>query len=142
MLKLLKKCLIPLLLIISNNLCGQTNNISSLKGIADSLVVVDVATIREATIKLLEREELKGIVSQQDTIILNQCNIIDEYKNYNLYLADENIKLTNSYNDIKKINDDMALSIHRKNVGLWLLGGTAVTSIILNIIFITSRNGK
>lgn len=142
MLKLLKKCLIPLLLIISNNLCGQTNNISSLKGIADSLVVVDVATIREATIKLLEREELKGIVSQQDTIILNQCNIIDEYKNYNLYLADENIKLTNSYNDIKKVNDDMALSIHRKNVGLWLLGGTAVTSIILNIIFITSRNGK
>lgn len=130
------------MLIISNNLCGQTNNISSLKGIADSLVVIDVATIREATIKLLEREELKNIVSQQDTIILNQYNIIDKYKNYNLYLADENIKLTNSYNDIKKINDDMALSIHRKNVGLWLLGGTAVTSIIFNIIFITSRNGK
>ena len=131
-----------MLLITSNNLCGQTNDISSLKGIGDNLVVVDVATIREASIKLLEREELKSIVSQQDTIILNQHKIIDEYKNYNLYLADENIKLTNSYNDIKKINDDMKLSLHRKNVGLWLLGGTAFTSIILNIIFITSRNGK
>lgn len=142
MLKLLKKCLIPLLLITSNNLYGQTNDISSLKGIADSLVVVDVATIREATIKLLEREELKSIVSQQDTIILNQYEIIDEYKNYNLYLADENIKLTNSYNDIKKVNDDMKLSLHRKNVGLWLLGGTAFTSIIFNVLFIISRNGK
>lgn len=131
-----------MLLITSNNLYGQTNDISSLKGIADSLVVVDVATIREATIKLLEREELKSIVSQQDTIILNQYEIIDEYKNYNLYLADENIKLTNSYNDIKKVNDDMKLSLHRKNVGLWLLGGTAFTSIIFNVLFIISRNGK
>lgn len=131
-----------MLLITSNNLYGQTNDISSLKGIADSLVVIDVATIREATIKLLEREELKSIVSQQDTIILNQYEIIDEYKNYNLYLADENIKLTNSYNDIKKVNNDMKLSLHRKNVGLWLLGGTAFTSIIFNVLFIISRNGK
>lgn len=130
------------MLLISKNSFGQTNEISSLRGIADSLVVVDTATIREATIKLLEREELKEIVAQQDTIIDNKDKIIQEYTSYNIYLADENLKLKDSYNEVEEVNEKLQKSINRKNTGLWILGTTTATSIIINILFIFGTYGK
>lgn len=130
------------MLLISKNSFGQTNEISSLRGIADSLVVVDTATIREATIKLLEREELKEIVAQQDTIINNKDKIIQEYTSYNIYLADENLKLKDSYNEVEEVNKKLQKSINRKNTGLWILGTTTATSIIINILFIFGTYGK
>ena len=130
------------MLIISNNLFGQTNQIPSLRGVADSLVVVNVATIREATIKLLEREALKGIVAQQDTIITNQNEIINQYHSYNLYLADENLKLQDSYYEMEKINKNLEKTIKRKNTGLWILGSVSVASVLTTAIFIIVNNGK
>lgn len=113
-----------------------------LKGASDSLVVVDIATIREATIKLLERNELKEIVAQQDTVIFFKDQIIDEYVAYNVYLADENLKLQDSYNEMQKINKNLEKSIKRKNAGLWALGGISFISILTNVIFIIGNNGK
>lgn len=130
------------MLIISNNLFGQINQIPSLRGIADSLVVVDVATIREATIKLLERDALKGIVTQQDTIITNQNEIINQYYSYNLYLANENLKLQDSYYEMEKINKSLEKSIKRKDTGLWVLGGISFASVLTTAIFIITNNGK
>ena len=130
------------MLIISNNLFGQTNQISSLRGIADSLVVVDIATIREATVKLLERKALKEIVAQQDTIIINQDEIINKYRTYNLYLTNENLKLQDSYYEMEKVNKNLEKSIKRKNTGLWIFGGVSAASVLTTAIFIIVNNGK
>ena len=137
MLKLLKIHLTLLLLICSINLFGQINSAFSPKGVGDSLVSIDIATIREATIKLNERLYLKNIVAEQDTIINNQKLVIDKYKEYNLYLASENINYKNSYEEVQELNNKLNKSMQSKNTWLYVLGGTtaiSVTAIILGII--------
>lgn len=121
---------------------GQNNDNVSLQGDKDSLVAIDIATVRKATIKLREREYLKDVVEQQDTIINNQKIIIDKYKEYNLYLADENLLYKNSYEEIQKVNDNLNKSIHWKNVGLYVLGGTTVISVATIVILCVIGNGK
>ncbi len=135
--KLLKLCLIVLLLICSKNLFGQTNDTTSLRGNADSLVVIDIGTLREANVKLIERLALKDIVSQQDTIILNQYEIISKYKseNINLVLLNEHIK--KQYLDIEKVNKDLTKSLKNTKVAAYTLGGVSVITIgyiLINII--------
>ena len=71
-----------MLLICSKNLFGQISDTIPLKGVGDSLVVVDIATIREANVKLRERQLFKEVLHQQDTIIDNQYNIIEKYKEH------------------------------------------------------------
>lgn len=123
------------------NLFGQNNEILSLQGIKDSLVVVNIATIREANIKLIERQMLKQVAAQQDTIIVNQQNIINNYKEYNLYLVDENIKLQQAYNDIKELNESFEKTMKLQKAGLWALGGVTTTAIVVTLINFTI-NGK
>lgn len=118
----------------SINLYGQNNIIPSLEGIKDSLVVVNISTIKEANIKLVERNYLKEVVNQQDTIILNQQNIIDNYRNYNIYLADENLKLQKAYSDIDDLNKSFEKTIKIQKAGLWALGGVSVVAVTVTLI--------
>ncbi len=125
------------MLICSKNLFGQINDTTSLRGKADSLVVIDIGTLREANVKLIERLALKDIVSQQDTIILNQYEIISKYKseNINLVLLNEHIK--KQYLDIEKVNKDLTKSLKNTKVAAYTLGGVSVITIgyiLINII--------
>lgn len=123
--------------ICSKNLFGQTNDTTSLRGYADSLVVIDIGTLREANIKLTERLALKNIVSQQDTIILNQYDIINKYKEENINLVSLNEDIKKQYNDIEKINKDLNKSLKVTKVVAYGLGGLSIITIgyiLLNIV--------
>ncbi len=116
---------------------GQTNDTTSLRGYADSLVVIDIGTLREANIKLTERLALKNIVSQQDTIILNQYDIINKYKEENINLVSLNEDIKKQYNDIEKINKDLNKSLKVTKVVAYGLGGLSIITIgyiLLNIV--------
>lgn len=120
---------------------GQTNDTTSLKGTPDSLVVVNIATIREANIKLTERLALKEIVNQQDTIITNQKSMIDEYVNYNLYLANSNIDLQKQYNDEVKLNESLNRNLKCTKTGLYIVSGVSIAAISYIVISLLV-NGK
>lgn len=123
--------------ICSKNLFGQINDTTSLRGYADSLVVIDIGTLREANIKLTERLALKNIVSQQDTIILNQYDIINKYKEENINLVSLNKDIKKQYNDIEKINKDLNKSLKITKVVAYGLGGLSIITIgyiLLNIV--------
>jgi len=118
-------------------LFGQINDTTSLRGYADSLVVIDVGTLREANIKLTERLALKNIVSQQDTIILNQYDIINRYKEENINLVSLNEDIKKQYNDIEQINKDLNKSLKVTKIVAYGLGGLSIITIgyiLLNIV--------
>ena len=123
-----------MLLICSKNLLGQINDTTSLRGSGDSLVVVDVATIREANVKLLERNLFKTIVSQQDTIILNQFDIIEKYKQENIYLVKTNVDLEKEYKDTIELNEKLNKNLKYNKIIAYTLGGISIATISYIII--------
>jgi len=129
------------LLICSKNLFGQNNNIFPLKGYADSLVVIDIATLREANIKLQERLAFKEIINQQDTIILNQNNIINSYKEENIRLVSINENIKKQYIDVDKLNSDLSKNLKRTKTIAYTLGGISI-AVIGYIIINSIVHGK
>ncbi len=125
------------MLICSKNLFGQINDTTSLRGKADSLVVIDIGTLREANVKLIERLALKDIVSQQDTIILNQFEIISKYKSENINLVSLNENIKKQYLDAEKLNKDLTRNLKNTKIAAYTLGGVSVITIgyiLINII--------
>lgn len=125
------------MLICSKNLFGQINDTTSLRGNADSLVVIDIGTLREANVKLIERLALKNIVSQQDTIILNQFEIISKYKSENINLVSLNENIKKQYIDAEKLNKDLNKNLKNTKIAAYTLGGVSVITIgyiLINII--------
>lgn len=108
---------------------GQNNDTSPLKGYADSLVVIDIATLREANIKLQERLAFKEIINQQDTIILNQNNIISSYKEENIRLVSINEDIKKQYVDVDKLNSDLSKNLKRTKTIAYTLGGVSIAAI-------------
>lgn len=108
---------------------GQNNDTFPLRGNADSLVTIDIATLREANIKLKERLAFKEIISQQDTIILNQYNIITSYKEENIRLVGLNEDIKKQYSDINKLNSDLNKNLKRDKIAIYTLGGISIVSI-------------
>lgn len=130
------------MLIYSINLFGQINDTFLHRGADNNSVSIDIATIKEATIKLNERLYLKNVVAEQDTIINNQKLIIDKYKEYNLYLATENINYKNSYEEVQELNNNLNKSIKVKDTWLYILGGTTVVSVTAIILCVVFSYGK
>ena len=120
---------------------GQNNNIFPLKGYADSLVVIDIATLREANIKLQERLAFKEIINQQDTIILNQNNIINSYKEENIRLVSINENIKKQYIDVDKLNSDLSKNLKRTKTIAYTLGGISI-AVIGYIIINSIVHGK
>ena len=109
---------------------GQIDSAYVIKQVNDSLVVVDINTIKEVNIKLRERLALKEIVEQQDSIINSQKNIVDSYKGENLYLATENHKLIENITSAEELNKKLSKSLNRKNTWLAITGGVAAATTI------------
>ncbi|MBP3201342.1 MAG: hypothetical protein J6M39_06825 [Lachnospiraceae bacterium] len=120
---------------------GQINDTISLRGFGDSLVVVDIATIREANIKLLERNLFKTVVAQQDTIILNQYDIIEKYKQENVYLVKTNTDLEKEYKNTIELNKQLNKNLKYNKIIAYTLGGVSIATITY-IIINSIANGK
>ena len=108
---------------------GQNNDTFPLKGYADSLVVIDIATLREANIKLQERLAFKEIINQQDTIISNQNNIIGSYKEENIRLVSINEDIKKQYVDVDKLNSDLSKNLKRTKTIAYTLSGVSIAAI-------------
>ena len=117
------------MLICSKNLFGQNSDTSSLKGYADSLVAIDIATLREANIKLKERLLFKEIIGQQDTIITNQYNIIESYKQENLSLVVSNIDIKKQNAEIERLNTELNRNLKVTKIVAYSLGGVSIATI-------------
>ena len=117
------------MLICSKNLFGQNSDTSSLKGYADNLVTIDIATLREANIKLQERLAFKEIINQQDTIIINQYNIIESYKQENLSLVAANIDIKKQNAETERLNTELNRNLKVTKIVAYSLGGVSVATI-------------
>ncbi len=117
------------MLICSKNLFGQNSDTSPLKGYADSLVAIDIATLREANIKLKERLLFKEIIGQQDTIIINQYNIIESYKQENLSLVASNIDIKKQNAEVERLNTELNRNLKVTKIVAYSLGGVSIATI-------------
>jgi hypothetical protein len=108
-------------------LFGQTQ-------IIDSLVTVDISTIREANKKLLEREYLLKIVDTQTSIISDykvisekQDSLIYKYQIKNINLEKKIISLNSNINSLtNKLNKQKTIST--------IFGSTTAASLLALII--------
>ena len=122
-----------LLSLYSINLFGQT------KTQTDSLVVVDIATIRKANEKLIEANYLKNVVANQNDIIFNY-KIMSEKQDSLIYkYAIKNITLEEELSTTKTINENLNKSIQARNIAIGTLSGVSAAAIATIVIFLTKR---
>ncbi len=128
----LKLLTIILLLLSSKNLFGQINyNMVVDKN--DSLVLVDINTIRQATIKLLEREKYIELNNQKDSIIVEYKSLVQNEIDRNTVLNDEIYKLNYDLLEKDKINKNLNKSINRQKINTRIVGGVGIVSTLLAI---------
>lgn len=117
----------------SKNLFGQINyNIIVDKN--DSLVLVDINTIRQATIKLLEREKYIELNNQKDSMIVEYKNLVQNEIDRNIVLNGEIYKLNYDLLEKDKINENLNKSINRQKINTKIVGGVGIISTLLAII--------
>ncbi len=127
-------------LISSKNLYGQNNNQSFSTGEnLDSLVVVDLATIRRATIKLVERDEYFELNKQKDSLIIDYKNYIAEQDNNINYLKNLSFVLNEQNNEYERINNDLSKRLDRSKTWCNILGGTAIVGIASTVLLILMK---
>ncbi len=116
----------------SKNLFGQINyNMVVDKN--DSLVLVDINTIRQATIKLLEREKYIELNNQKDSIIVEYKSLVQNEIDRNTVLNDEIYKLNYDLLEKDKINKNLNKSINRQKINTKIVGGVGIVSTLLAI---------
>lgn len=116
---------------------GQNNQIPSLKGLADSLVVVDINTIKEATIKLNERLYLLNVVSLQNKNIEDYKNIINQQDSYILQLNTNRFELEEKYKNVLDINANISKRLENQRKWITVFGCTTailVAGIVASLV--------
>ena len=133
MLNELKICLIVLLSLYSINLFGQ--KIMPF----DSLVTIDISTIRKANEKLVELNYLRNTVSNQNDIISNYKELSEKQDSiiYNYQIA--TINFENKLLSAENINKNLNKSIDKKNKTIAILGGTTAASLIVTALCLLIR---
>lgn len=117
----------------SKNLFGQINyNVIVDKN--DSLVLVDINTIRQATIKLLEREKYIELNNQKDSIIVEYKSLVQNEIDRNITLNGEIYRLNYDLLEKDKINKNLNKSIKRQKTNTKIVGGVGIVSTLLAII--------
>ena len=124
--KLLKLTMILTLLISSKNLLAQNDK--------DSLVVVPVELIKEANIKLAERNYYKELSQKQDELIFD-LQEINFYKQQTIdKLKNDNLKLTEKNQDYIDLNYSLAKNLEiskRRNI---IFGTIGITSVVFAVV--------
>ncbi len=116
----------------SKNLFGQINY-NVIVDNNDSLVLVDINTIRQATIKLLEREKYIELNNQKDSIIVEYKSLVQNEIDRNTVLNDEIYKLNYDLLEKDKINKNLNKSINRQKINTKIVGGVGIVSTLLAI---------
>lgn len=105
----------------------------------DSLVTIDIATIRKANEKLIETNYLKETVAIQDSIIFDYKSISEKQDSLVYKYQIKNITLADELETARKINEDLNKSIKTKNTFIAILGGATAASIITTIVCILKK---
>lgn len=117
----------------SKNLFGQINyNVIVDKN--DSLVLVDINTIRQATIKLLEREKYIELNNQKDSIIIEYENLVQNEIDRNIVLNGEIYKLNYDLLEKENLNKSLNKSLNKQKINTKIVGGVGIISTLLAII--------
>ena len=122
-----------LLLLCSINLFGQT--ITPI----DSLVTIDISTIRRANEKLIEIEYLKTTITNQDDIISSYKELYEKQDSLIYKYQIRNITLENELLSTKNVNEGLNNSINKKNKIITILGGVSAASLITTILCLLIR---
>lgn len=114
------------LLISSKNLLAQNDK--------DSLVVVPVELIKEANIKLAERNYYKELSQKQDELIFD-LQEINYYKQQTIdKLKNDNLELTEKNQDYIDLNYSLAKNLEiskRRNI---IFGTIGITSVVFAVV--------
>lgn len=105
----------------------------------DSLVIIDISTIRKANEKLIELNYLKDIASNQDDIILNYKELAEKQDSIIYSYQIKNITLANQLSSAEDINKNLNKTINKKNTTIAVLGGTTAVSIVTTILCLLIR---
>ena len=105
----------------------------------DSLVTVDISTIRKANEKLVELNYLRNTVSNQNDIISNYKELSEKQDSiiYNYQIA--TINFENQLLSAENINKNLNKSIDKKNKAIAILGGTTAASLIVTVLCLLVR---
>lgn len=122
-----------LLLLCSINLFGQT--ITPI----DSLVTIDISTIRRANEKLIEIEYLKTTITNQDDIISTYKELSEKQDSLIYKYQIRNVTLENELLSSKNVNESLNKSINKKNKVITILGGVSAASLITTILCLLIR---
>lgn len=117
----------------SKSLFGQINY-NMIIDENDSLILIDINTIREATIKLLEREKYIALNNQKDSIIVEYRNLVQNEIDRNIVLNGEIYRLNYDLLEKDKINENLNKSINRQKINTKIVGGVGIVSTLLAII--------
>lgn len=129
----LKLLIIVLLLLSSKSLFGQINY-NMIIDENDSLVLIDINTIRQATIKLLEREKYIALNNQKDSIIVEYKNLVQNEIDRNIVLNGEIYRLNYDLLEKDRINKNLNKSINKQKTNIKIVGGVGIISTLLAII--------
>ena len=105
----------------------------------DSLVTIDISTIRKANEKLVELNYLRNTVSNQNDIISNYKELSEKQDSiiYNYQIA--TINFENKLISAENINKNLNKSIDKKNKTIAILGGTTAASLIVTALCLLIR---
>lgn len=105
----------------------------------DSLVTIDISTIRKANEKLVELNYLRNTVSNQNDIISNYKELSEKQDSiiYNYQIA--TINFENQLLSAENINKNLNKSIDKKNKTIAILGGTTAASLIVTVLCLLVR---
>ena len=118
----------------SYSLYGQINGTIALQGDCDSLVVVNIATIREANKKLLERDYLKELTVQQDSLINDLNILVDKYDVERRNVLSKNYELTKDIEEATELNNKLSKNLNNRKIVNVVLGSVAVTTTIVAVL--------
>ena len=122
-----------LLLLCSINLFGQT--ITPI----DSLVTIDIATIRKANEKLIELNYLKETIANKDSIIYNYKKLSEKQDSLAYKYQIKNISLNNELSNANEINKELNKVINKKNTIIAVFVGITTASLITTIMCLITR---
>ena len=117
----------------SKSLFGQINY-NMIIDENDSLVLIDINTIRQATIKLLEREKYIALNNQKDSIIVEYKNLVQNEIDRNIVLNGEIYRLNYDLLEKDRINKNLNKSINKQKTNIKIVGGVGIISTLLAII--------
>ena len=105
----------------------------------DSLVTIDISTIRKANEKLVELNYLRNTVSNQNDIISNYKELSEKQDSiiYNYQIA--TINFENQLLSAENLNKNLNKSIDKKNKTIAILGGTTAASLVVTVLCLLIR---